>query len=73
MPTHVSSIFVYPVKSLGTIATDSAAVEHRGLRHDRRWMLVRPDGLAVTQRDCPKLLRSSQVGYFSTSVAVAAS
>lgn len=55
MPAKVTSIFVYPVKSLGTIATDSAVVEHRGLRHDRRRMLIRADGVAVTQRDFPKL------------------
>ncbi len=55
MPVTVSSIFIYPVKSLGTIAVDHAEVEHRGLRHDRRRMLIRADGVAVTQRDFPQL------------------
>lgn len=45
----------YPVKSLYRLSPREAVVEPWGLRGDRRWMLARPSGLAVTQRDLPAL------------------
>jgi uncharacterized protein YcbX len=50
---HLSEINIYPIKSLKGIALESAVVEGRGLRFDRRWMLVEPDGKFMTQRDFP--------------------
>lgn len=47
----------YPVKSLYRQSPEHAVVEPWGLRGDRRWMLARPGGLAVTQRDLPQLAR----------------
>jgi uncharacterized protein YcbX len=52
---HISEISIYPIKSLKGISLDSAVVERRGLRHDRRWMLVTPDGMFFTQRDFPHM------------------
>ncbi len=36
----LTDLFVYPIKSLGGIRLAEAVVEARGLRHDRRWMLI---------------------------------
>lgn len=40
--THatLTQINVYPAKSLGGFSVNASDVEPRGLRHDRRWMLV---------------------------------
>ena len=52
---QVSEINIYPIKSLKGISLDSAMVEERGLRYDRRWMLTTPDGMFFTQREFPKM------------------
>lgn len=55
--THlsVSSLHLYPVKSLGGVDVARAQVVERGFAHDRRWMVVDPDGRLITQRSHPKL------------------
>ena len=50
---HLSEINIYPVKSLKGIPLDEALVEDRGLRFDRRWMLVDADSKFITQRAFP--------------------
>jgi uncharacterized protein YcbX len=52
----VSEIRVYPVKSLGGVAVREAHVEPWGLRHDRRWLLLTPDGTVLTAREHHGLL-----------------
>ncbi|MFD3001148.1 MOSC domain-containing protein [Pontibacter toksunensis] len=47
---YLSEIYIYPIKSLGGISVPTAAVEDRGLRYDRRWMLVDEKGNFLTQR-----------------------
>jgi uncharacterized protein YcbX len=47
----VTGLFVYPVKSLGGVALMEARVERRGLRFDRRWMVVDENGVFITQRE----------------------
>ncbi|MCF8326068.1 MAG: MOSC domain-containing protein, partial [Leadbetterella sp.] len=37
---EISKLFIYPIKSLGGISLQKSEVEMRGLKHDRRWMLV---------------------------------
>lgn len=49
----LSEINIYPVKSLKGIPLEEAVVEQRGFQHDRRWMLVYPDGQFFTQREHP--------------------
>ena len=51
----VSALWVYPVKSCRGIALERSAVEARGLRNDRRWMIVDGEGTFVTQRTEPRL------------------
>lgn len=46
----VSGIFIYPVKSLGGIAMQTATVMKKGLQHDRRWMLMDENNVFITQR-----------------------
>ncbi|MFI5833650.1 MOSC domain-containing protein [Micromonospora sp. NPDC051300] len=50
------STHVHPVKSLGGVDVDHATVEPWGLRHDRRWLLLRPDGEVLTARTAPRML-----------------
>lgn len=49
----LSALYIYPIKSLGGIAVDEAVVEPEGLRYDRRFMLVEPNGKFITQRSHP--------------------
>lgn len=51
----LSEIWIYPVKSLGGISLQEAIPEPRGLRYDRRWMLVNKEGQFVTQREIPRM------------------
>jgi uncharacterized protein YcbX len=54
---EVSALYIYPVKGLRAVELQEAEVTPRGLRHDRRWMLVDMDGKFITQREQPKLAR----------------
>lgn len=54
MPT-VTSLNVYPVKSLGGFSLAEAECTPRGLRHDRRFMVVTPGGSFLTQREHPRM------------------
>ena len=49
-PLLLSDLFIYPVKSLGGIRLTEAVVESRGLRHDRRWLIVNERNQFMTQR-----------------------
>lgn len=52
---HLSALFVYPVKSLRGTRVDAADLDARGLRHDRRWMVVDEGGGFLTQRQHPRM------------------
>jgi uncharacterized protein YcbX len=51
----LSEINIYPVKSLGGISLNSSEVEERGLKYDRRWVLVDETNTFFTQRDFPEM------------------
>ena len=51
----VSQLNIYPVKSLAGISLDASKVDAMGLQYDRRWMLVSPDGLFLSQRKVPRM------------------
>jgi uncharacterized protein YcbX len=55
VPMYISEINIYPVKSLKGISLESAVVEDRGLRFDRRWMLVDENRQFITQREVPRM------------------
>lgn len=46
----LSEIWIYPIKSLGGIRVTEAYVEDKGLKYDRRWMVVDENGKFLTQR-----------------------
>ena len=51
----LSQIIIYPVKSLPGISLKEAEVEERGLKYDRRWMLIDKDNQFLTQRKLPQM------------------
>jgi uncharacterized protein YcbX len=51
----LSEILIYPVKSLGAIRLSQAQVEERGLRYDRRWLIIDENNRFVTQREHPQM------------------
>lgn len=46
----VSQLYIYPVKSLAGIRVDRWPVDARGLRYDRRWMLIDDKNCFLSQR-----------------------
>jgi uncharacterized protein YcbX len=52
---RITSLYSYPVKGFHRIDHDEALVEPWGLAGDRRWMLVDPDGVGLTQREVNRL------------------
>ena len=64
---QISEINIYPIKSLKGISLNEAIVEDRGLRHDRRWMLIDTNKRFLTQREVPAMARvaleSSENGF----------
>ena len=53
----LAGITVYPLKSGGGIDLDASDVEPCGLHGDRRWMVIDADGVCVTARERPQLVR----------------
>ncbi len=47
----LSSLFIYPIKSLGGISLPTADLTPLGLRHDRRWLIVDAQNRFLTQRE----------------------
>ncbi len=56
-PVHISSLYIYPVKSCRGVAVQEAEVTPRGFALDRRWMLVDEHGEFLSQRNTPLLCR----------------
>ncbi len=52
---NLSSLHIYPVKACGGIQAMEWELDIFGFRYDRRWMVVTPRGLCLTQRDYPRL------------------
>jgi len=51
----LTALNIYPVKSCRGIALERAIVTRTGLAHDREWLITRPNGNFVTQREEPRL------------------
>jgi len=51
----LSSIFIYPVKSLAGIQVSKWQVNEKGLLHDRKWMLIDSENQFLSQRRLPKM------------------
>lgn len=52
---RVSALTCYPVKGLSGVPVERAQVDGTGLRHDRAFMLVDPDGAFLSQRTVPAM------------------
>jgi hypothetical protein len=55
MTAKLSGINIFPVKGLSGIALDQSDTTTRGLRYDRRFMIVGRDHEFVSQRELPKM------------------
>lgn len=51
----LTEINIFPVKSLGGISLETSPIDRRGLRNDRRWMLVDETGRFLTQREIHRM------------------
>lgn len=62
----VASLHVYPLKGARGITLDRMGLDRIGPEHDRRWMVVDPEGNLVTQREiaalCQVTARPSPAG-----------
>jgi len=47
---QLSEIYIYPIKALGGIQLETTELAIRGLKNDRRFMLVDSEGIFMTQR-----------------------
>jgi len=54
---RVQSLWIYPIKGARGIALEQVRVMAAGFEHDRRWMVVNPQGQFMTQRQQPALAR----------------
>lgn len=54
-PVTVADLYIYPIKGCGGTRLDAAEVTARGLRHDRRWMVVDGAGTFLTQRELARM------------------
>ena len=52
---HISEIHIYPIKSLAGFSLDSAQLNATGFEFDRQWMVTKPDGEFMTQRNYPQM------------------
>ena len=55
LDVRIASLHLHPVKSCGGIAVDEALVIETGLEFDRAWAVVDERGVAVTQRELPRM------------------
>lgn len=69
----VSELYIYPIKSLGGIALNSASLLERGFEHDRRWMLVNANNEFLTQREITAMaflkVQLTEQGLFITNIS----
>ncbi len=52
---RITALHTYPVKGCHRLEHEVAAVEPWGLAGDRRWLIVDPEGVGITQREAPRL------------------
>jgi uncharacterized protein YcbX len=52
---HLAALHIYPVKSLRGLPVRSAQIDHLGAVGDRRFLVVDPAGVFLTQRSVPRM------------------
>ncbi|SPJ34550.1 MOSC domain-containing protein [Kushneria phyllosphaerae] len=55
MAACISSLHVYPVKSLAGIDVQQSVLTSEGLHYDRRWVITDDQGDFITQRSCARM------------------
>jgi uncharacterized protein YcbX len=60
---RLASIHTYPIKGCHRVGSVAATVELWGLAGDRRWMVVDPAGIGITQREATALVRLRPEAY----------
>lgn len=55
MSYFLSDLIIYPIKSIQGISLQSSQVDFSGLWGDRRYMLVKPNGLFISGREHPNI------------------
>lgn len=61
MPTFLSQIIIYPIKSLAGIELSQWQINKKGLCYDRQWMLIDEQNQFLSQRRLPKMALISTV------------
>jgi uncharacterized protein YcbX len=56
MTISISQLYLYPVKSLRGMAVQEARLRPTGFQWDRHWMIIKPDGGFISQRQFPKMI-----------------
>jgi len=51
----ISHLYIYPIKGLSGVSLKESYVTTRGLKHDRRWMLIDENNQFISQRSFPNL------------------
>jgi len=51
----ISELHIYPIKGLKGISLQNSELTPLGLKYDRRFMLVQPNGTFISQREVPQL------------------
>jgi uncharacterized protein len=70
MKAALTEIVLYPVKSLRGVSVKFAEVEPWGLRHDRRWLVLNPDGTVLTARRERRMLGLSAAPLENGSISL---
>lgn len=55
LKAKVASLHFYPIKSCAGIDLDRAEIDERGIKDDRRWLIVDKSYSFLTQRDLPRM------------------
>ncbi|OHS95073.1 MOSC N-terminal beta barrel domain containing protein [Tritrichomonas foetus] len=56
VPFHVSQMFVFPVLGCLGFEVKNWSVSNYGMKYDRVWKLVNPDGLTIPTTNCTRLM-----------------
>ncbi len=51
----IKSLHIYPIKGLRGISLQQSKVTSRGLKHDRRWVLIDQNNRFISQREYPEM------------------
>ena len=55
MKYQITKLYTYPIKSLKGVSQEQVQLSPNGFAYDRFWMLARPFGRFITQREIPAL------------------